>query len=61
MLSFSVKIVNSKHDLLLFQQRVKQIVNFQLTKSIFKIVAVFIIKARFDNLESVIFLVGVLN
>ena len=56
-----MKIVNSKHDLLFFQQRVKQIVNFQLTKPVFKIVVIFIIKARFSNFESVIFLIEVLN
>ena len=56
-----MKIANNKHDLLLFQQRVKQIVNFQLTKPVFKIVAVLIIEARFGNLESVVFLIEVLN
>ena len=54
-----MKIINSKHDFLLFQQRVKQIINFQLTKPVFKIVAVPIIKARFNNFESVIFLIEV--
>ena len=54
-----MKIANSKHDFLLFQQRIKQIVNFQLTKPVFKIIAVPIIKARFGNLEPVIFLVEV--
>ena len=59
MLSFFTKIANSKHDLLFFQQRIKQIVNFQLTKPVFKIIAVFIIEARFSNLESVVFLIEV--
>ena len=56
-----MKIVNSKHDFLLFWQRVKQIVNFQLTKSVFKIVVVSIIETEFNNLEFVVFLIKVLN
>ena len=61
MLSSFTKIANSKHDLLLFWQRVKQIVNFQLAKSVFKVIAVLIIEARFGNLESVVFLIEVLS
>ena len=60
-LGSSVKIANSKHSLLLFQQRIKQIVNFQLAKPVFKVVVVSIIEARFGNLGLVIFLVGVLS
>ena len=59
MLNFFIKITNSKHDFLLFQQKIKQIVNFQLTKSIFKIIAVFIIETKFNNFESVIFFIKV--
>ena len=54
-----MKIANSKHSLLLFWQRVKQIVNFQLAKPVFKIVAVPIIEVRFGNLGFVIFLIEV--
>ena len=56
-----MKIANNKHDFLLFWQRVKQIINFQLTKSVFKVIVISIIEARFNNLKSVIFLIEVLG
>ena len=61
MLSSSVKIANNKHDFLFFWQRIKQIINFQLAKSVFKIVVILIIETRFNNFESVVFLVEVLS
>ena len=61
MLSSSAKITNNKHDFLLFQQRIKQIVNFQLAKSVFKVIMISIIKAKFNNLKSVIFFIEVLS
>ena len=53
-LSFSAKIVNSKHDFLFFQHTIKQKIYLQLWQSIFQLVAVLIIRVWFEYFELVV-------